>query len=491
MREHENNNEFYSIQQSKFNIALSWFVLIFASLFILKHSELEYFMPGMLLGSLYVTIGLYYYHTFFLRKISFYKLNHEQFETLESLLLEANVSYRLRNWFIPACLLNLLLALGLGTVLSLASPLIGSPITHPSQYGQIYKRLNTYETLVMYKSPGENAPQNASDDHIPPEKMAILNEIKSLHFQTINSRSSGTCVPCLQRQPEDTAPCMPIPAPLSFLIKEHASCPQIVESVVHAIPFLIAATFTLLGVMIYSFLDMLTRLFINDFNYTLYINYGLRYITSLTIGVVIAYYSSNEWSSHAMPILFLGLGMFPQRAMSAFENIFRNFLQSKLNASSASITTDNLLPLTLLGGVDDYTRQRFEENGIRDVRHLITADLETLNMNMRSITRSQLTELVSQALLLAASEKEYPLFIAMGIRGYYALKAHEQSYKTSGSFDDAQKKLITKILTTFTSATNQARIERLEQFATTVTETQAGELLKRIKTLNMPLALLE
>jgi hypothetical protein len=162
---------------------------------------------------------------------------------------------------------------------------------------------------------------------------------------------------------------------------------------IHKIPFHIAFAFSFIGVLLFTLTDVVRRFKDKDLYPKTFISYQIRFILAISLAVVIANYYMDYWPVNSAPLLFLGIGMFPGRAMDFMEKKARSIL-------SLEKEEQDVLPLTRLQGMSSYYYERFREINVTDVQNLAQSDLVYLRKNMSCGSR-MIADFVAQAVLVA------------------------------------------------------------------------------------------
>ncbi|MBF0620410.1 MAG: hypothetical protein HQL54_00640 [Magnetococcales bacterium] len=369
-------------------------------------------IPGLIAGGIFVVMALYFYYDHILHPLIRQDPDEETMDMMLEEMRRSGSSPGLFYWFfIPLFLQNITL-FGFGAILSLSSPLNGTPFTHPYQFGKVYTRTSSYFNL------GNNLdrPNIKAEDLVEQSKVkdAILDEMMDRHFQA--------------RFTNDQIQLYPFPSRTSFLhvfVKNGAKPRQLAEMIVYLIPFLISGAFGFLGVLLYTLKDLSQRIVTNDIYDKTFAAYAIRFLFAPNIGMVIAYFLMDDWPVALAPVLFFYIGFFPQRAMQFIEARAMKFMGRSEggNERAGSVSLDNLQ------GMDEYTIQRFEEVGIRNAQSLAYSDLTILHKQLRSIRRLKLADYVAQALLVVHVQDKLIDIARFGIRDIISLQEVLKSEK--------------------------------------------------------------
>jgi hypothetical protein len=329
-----------------------WLAYILATIgslvFICYYNDLFLFPlgAGIVLGSIYFAVAGYTFYDLF--------LTTDQQSNRAGMV---QVSFgRMLSWLMPVTVMVLFVCLCFMLIYDLpynSEENRGIYFSHPYYLGTLYTEANS----LRNKSLTDDATTN------------LIRKAHGLHFYASEKQANSTQESTISLQDKSEG--------LAHL---------------HKIPFAIAFAFSFIGVLLFTLRDVVSRFKTKDLYPKTFIGYQIRFILAISLAVGIANYFMTNWPIHLAPLLFMGIGMFPNRALQILEKKGRSILNLEKEHRK-------ILPLTLLQGMTNYYYERFQENNITDVQNLAQSDLVFLRKNMSCGSRI-LADFVAQAILI-------------------------------------------------------------------------------------------
>ncbi len=202
------------------------------------------FMAGLILGGLFVLIAMYHFHSIYLTPYLEEEIKSEKEERGR----RTNIYVFFAMWSIPPLIVQCCVILGfVGTVT--LSPLKGNIYFQPYRYGQIYKKVENFNTTELGRGV-------FAKDELPKilERKKMLLDTVSVYLKADSIKRWGA------------------------------------EAIVYYIPLLIALAFSFLGVLVYTLKDASFRLHTEDLYPRTYVGYLIRFLMALTISITIGYF---------------------------------------------------------------------------------------------------------------------------------------------------------------------------------------------------------
>jgi len=324
------------------------------------------FLAGMIIGGLFVLIALYYFYEFFLSPYLEETIKPDEEHK------EPRIYVLMARWIIPPLVLQLFVIMGF-LITTHKSPLIESIFVQPYKYGQIYKMVEEYNSVMI----GLGTFTDGDSTRPSKTKTQILESV-SPYFKNGN-----------QKLQDDLK--------------------------IYKIPYLIAIAFSFVGVLIYALKDTTYRLHTSDLYPKTFISYLIRFIFALALSIAIASYMMNNWWVNASPLIFLFIGFFPQRALQFLEEKAMSLLKLRKEPKQE-------IPLNLIQGMTDYKIYRFREIGVGDAQNLASVDLTYLYDHLAYNYRL-LCDFVSQAILVIHLKDHLESLRGFGIRDVFSYKS--------------------------------------------------------------------
>lgn len=346
-------------------------------------------ITGLFIGLLYAVVAGYYFYSGYF--IPFHQEKRRVRVEGRGLVL------LLSQWIFPIVVIQIFICMAFWLTIDHV-PSKKTLYTNPYQYGLIYKQLDT-EKKKANNAAGVEAFLKESapffNPQAPPEEKT---DIKT-------QRQGETFISDNRPKPaETTAPKPP-----------ETTDAKKTELMIFTIPFYIAVTFGFLGSLIYTLRDIGYRFYTEDLQPRTFVNYLIRFIFSVVICIVVAYFLMNDWWVNAAPLIFFFVGYFPDRGMQYIEETAMKFLNFKKE--------DRLdLPLSLIQGTNDYLIYRFKEIGIHDIQNLAYVDLTDLRTNIGYGT-GLLCDFVGQALLFIHLKDHFTALQGFGIRNIVCFRS--------------------------------------------------------------------
>ncbi len=433
-------------------------------------------VSGIIVGSLYVLITFYYfYQNYFLpyvREDSAVKKNGEQ----------RNVLLWVLSWTTPAILLQVFVVFGFWLTVDRIE-LSKTMYTHPFMYGQVYKKMMAASDLAeasLLKS-GTDLEVESKEKYLDylekrfspfVRHYVSKKEVSSVISNGVDPNSNldeiSTEIDELGKKlksgdnKQEKLVAKESKKRLERLYKLAAQRgdPRIeLEAKLHAIPFAIALTFGFLGALIYSLLDIVNRNSNSDLHIKTLIHYLVRYIFSLAICLVIAYFFMSNWQSNIAPVAFFLCGIFPQQALGYIVERARRSLRLEKRQYEE-------IPLEMLQGMTDYIAFRFRELGIGDVQNLAFCKLKRITDNM-GFSDSMIADFVAQAMLAVYMKDDFRSLQNKAIRDIFCLKdiLEKSKKKFSGLADflNIEEQKLLAMAHTLENPRVQQRINELKE----------------------------
>lgn len=183
------------------------------------------------------------------------------------------------------------------------------------------------------------------------------------------------------------------------------------------IPFFIAITFGFLGALIFCLSDAINRYNNIDLYPKVYIFYIIRFIISASLAVALSSFIMTEFPVMLVPIIFFGIGYFPERAIKYIDDKMTQYFGMKS-------TEYKPIPLSLIQGLSPEKGLRLREIGIEDVQHLALADIAFLEKNL-PYNPEMLCDWIAQSVLYLQFPDYVDLLRKMGIRTILQLRDFE------------------------------------------------------------------
>lgn len=353
-----------------------WIAYVLATIgcliFIYRYNDLFLFPlgAGIVLGSIYFAVAGYTFYDLF--------LTTDQQSNRAGMV---QVSFgRLVSWLMPVVVMVLFVCICFMLIYDLpynSKENRGIYFSHPYYLGALYTEANSLQD----KSLKDEATTN------------LIRKAHGLHFYASKKQANST-----QESP--------------ISLQDKSEC----LAHLHKIPFAIAFTFSFIGVLLFTLRDVVSRFKTKDLYPKTFIGYQIRFILAISLAVGIANYFMTNWPIHWAPLLFMAIGMFPNRALLILEKKGRSILNLEKEQRKT-------LPLTLLQGMTNYYYERFQENNITDVQNLAQSDLVFLRKNMSCGSRI-LADFVAQAILieLFPSKNVREMLQIRGIRDVISLR---------------------------------------------------------------------
>ena len=180
------------------------------------------------------------------------------------------------------------------------------------------------------------------------------------------------------------------------------------------IPFFIGITFGFLGALIFCLSDAINRYNNIDFYPKVYIFYIIRFIISASLAVALSSFIMTDFPVILAPIIFFGIGYFPERAIKYIDDKMTQYFGIKS-------TEYKPIPLSLVQGLSPEKALRFREVGIEDVHNLAMADIGFLEKNL-PYNEELLCDWIAQSILYLQFPNHVELLRKIGIRTILQLK---------------------------------------------------------------------
>ena len=137
---------------------------------------------------------------------------------------------------------------------------------------------------------------------------------------------------------------------------------------------------------------LIRRYFQDDLKTSAYLNAVVRIISVAILVTAVAAIWPGKWSQQQLNVFAFMVGIFPQIALKAIENL----LQIPLRTLIPSLQQD--YPLSDLDGLNIWYESRLLEEGIEDMQNLATANLVDVILRTR-VPVERLVDWVDQAIL--------------------------------------------------------------------------------------------
>jgi len=348
----------------------------------------EYVSAGLIIGSIYVVVALYYFYEQFLVPYLKEKSTRET-ESEITIVYSPNILAWLVQWLFPALFLQVLLVFGFWISIE-RFPFKANVYTSPYEYGLIYDR---FDALA-----GDIYRQVERDS-------ANFDSKKAEEWESfLVTRFSGY----LRQGKKKTMDSGSTPRQAVTFWE--------LEGMIYKIPFMIAFAFGFLGALIYTLKDTAYRFYTVDMYPKTYVGYIIRFFFAPSLCMVLAYFMSNDWLVSAGPIIFFMIGFFPQTAFRYIEHKGQEMLKIRKEKKEG-------MPLDTIQGMTDYIMFRFRELGVDDVQNLANVDLTYLRRNMGYSNRL-LADFIAQALLILYFVDDFDRLRAAGIRDVLSFEAN-------------------------------------------------------------------
>ncbi len=441
-------------------------------------------ISGLIVGSIYVLITFYYFYQNYLAP---YGLEHPDSDRVE----ERSLMLWVLSWFIPALLLQIFVVFGFFLTVDRVN-LSNTMYTHPFMYGQTYKKMLATSDLAdanLLKNDFDN--QDANKEI----RLKYLEDRFSSFVRNYISRAEVPIikaeVPIIDESGDFESKLEVIREKIERLDKKLQS-PELkqnkqkryavqkskerleriheiavqridprakLENRLHAIPYLIALTFGFLGALIYSLLDIVNRNSNSDLHIKTLINYLVRFIFSLAICLVTAYFFMSNWQSNIAPMVFFLCGIFPQQALGYIVERARRSLRLEKRQYEE-------IPLEVLQGMTDYIAFRFRELGIGDAQNLAFCNLKRISDNM-GFSDSMISDFVAQAMLVVYMKDDFRILQSKAIRDIFCLndllEKEKKKLRPLAEFLQIEEEKLLVMAHVFEDPAVQARIKKLRE----------------------------
>ena len=433
-------------------------------------------ISGLIIGSIYVLITFYYFYQNYLAP---YGLEHPDSERVE----ERSLILWVLSWFIPALLLQIFVVFGFFLTVDRVN-LSDTMYTHPFMYGQTYKKMLATSDLAeanLLKNDPANQDANKetrlkyledrfssfvrnyiSRAEVPTidepggfksKLEEILEEIERLDNQLLKLQKNKQKLYAVQKSKKERQERI-------YEIAVQRIDPRAkLENRLHAIPYLIALTFGFLGALIYSLLDIVNRNSNSDLHIKTLINYLVRFIFSLAICLVIAYFFMSNWQSNIAPMVFFLCGIFPQQALGYIVERARRSLRLEKRQYEE-------IPLEVLQGMTDYIAFRFRELGIGDAQNLAFCNVKRISDNL-GFSDSMISDFVAQAMLVVYMKDDFRILRSKAIRDIFCLndllEKEKKKLRPLAEFLQIEEEKLLVMTHVFEDPAVQARIKELRE----------------------------
>lgn len=388
-------------------------------------------ISGIIVGSIYVLITLYYFYQNYLAP---YGLEYPDSDREE----KRSLMLWVLSWFIPAFLLQIFVVFGFFLTVDTVN-LSDTMYTHPFMYGQAYKKMLATSDLAEANLLKNDVPhQDANNEtrlqyledrfssfvrnYISRADVPIIDETGGFESKleairkNMEQLDKQLQLPELQQNKQKRYALQKSKERLERIHKiavQRIDPRAKLENRLHAIPYLIALTFGFLGALIYSLLDIVNRNSNSDLHIKTLIHYLVRFIFSLAICLVIAYFFMSNWQSNIAPMVFFLCGIFPQQALAYIVERARRSLRLEKRQYEE-------IPLEVLQGMTDYIAFRFRELGIGDAQNLAFCNLKRISDNM-GFSDSMISDFVAQAMLVVYMKDDFRILQSKSIRDIFCL----------------------------------------------------------------------
>ncbi|MBF0609574.1 MAG: hypothetical protein G8345_03160 [Magnetococcales bacterium] len=256
------------------------------SVYSLVDSDHFYWMlPGIGMGSVFVTLSLLYYYENVLSPLLRARLDEKQAEEAQLRLQQRGGTSSVYQWFLLPLLIEFFIIAYFGITLTMPAPILGTPYTHPYQYGQIYNRVNAYfktDTSVIQAITKPDVKMDPIDEQAE-KKRLILKSIAEESFDD-----------CLHDNKFAPSPCWQENIGLKILLPDKVHALQVVQSLVYTLPFIISISFGFIGVLFYILRDAAVRYAAKDLYYKTFVTYLTRLIFAPVLCVAVAFLFSEN-----------------------------------------------------------------------------------------------------------------------------------------------------------------------------------------------------
>lgn len=324
----------------------AYIISIVASLAFISNQHHDLLFPlsaGIVTGSIYFAVAGYTFYDLF--------LSTDQ-QSNQAGVVEVSLG-RLLSWLMPVSVMVLFVCMCFLLIYDL-------PANTANNRGIYFKQPYYLGTLFTEAAALNSKPLDDT------AVTAVINKAHGLHYYASKNHTTNDST-----TPQLRAEC------LAYL---------------YNIPFMIAFAFSFIGVLLFTLQDVVSRFKTKDLYPKTFIGYQIRFMLAISLAVGVANYYMANWPIKFAPLLFMAIGMFPNRALRIIEKKSRSFL---------SLEKEKLkvMPLTLLQGMTTYYYERFQENNVTDVQNLAQSDLVFLRRNMSCGSRI-LADFVAQAILI-------------------------------------------------------------------------------------------
>lgn len=435
-------------------------ILVALSTYFICFTKKYHIAAGLIIGSIYVVVALYYFYEQFL--VPYLKEKKTQETPSERpAVYPPNILAWLVEWLFPALFLQLLLVFGFSISIG-QFPFKGSIYSSPYEYGLVYKRFDAFVGDYFRQMERDNPSFNSEKTK---KWEAFLKERFSgyLRKDEVEKKRAGAEKGLLAEAPVGKKASLEVD---SF---------RDLEGKIYKIPFLIAFAFGFLGSLIYTLKDTAHRFYTLDMYPKTYMSYIIRFFFAPSLCLVVAYFMANDWLVNTAPILFFLIGFFPQTALLYIEDKARDMLKIRKQKKEG-------MPLDSIQGMTDYIAYRFKELGVDDVQNLANVNLTYLRRNMGYSTRL-LADFIAQALLRLYFVDDFDRLRGAGIRSVLSFQANVKEENLQ-SVSDVVKIRLEKLrwfLDLLNSKGMKERIETLKQLEYEADKRERDQMLAELE----------